>query len=236
MNILMTICCRGGSKGVKNKNIKPLCGKPLIAHTIAQGKEWGKATAIVVSTDSPEIAAVAESFGAVAPFLRPAHLASDNAPKVPVIRHALLFMENLNNIRYDAVVDLDATSPLRTSADIQGAFELFTTGDVNTVFSVVKAHRNPYFNMVEIQAHGYCALSKKLPEGVYSRQMAPAVYDMNASIYVYKTEYLRNEATVSAISDATKAYIMGDISAYDIDSELDFRYIEYLVTQGLFAL
>jgi CMP-N,N'-diacetyllegionaminic acid synthase len=236
MNILMTICARGGSKGVKNKNIRPLCGKPLIAHTIEQGRAWGKADHIVISTDSEAIAEVARQWQAEVPFIRPPELATDTAGKLLAIRHALKASENIYRKTFDVVVDLDATAPLRTVKDIEGAFQLFCSTQADTVFSVVRAHRNPYFNMVEDGNDGYCHLVKALPGGVTSRQAAPKVYDMNASIYFYKAEYVRNEANVTAISARSKVYLMEDISARDIDSELDLNYVEYLIKQGVFVL
>jgi CMP-N,N'-diacetyllegionaminic acid synthase len=236
MNILMMVCARGGSKGVKNKNIRTLCGKPLIAHTLLQAKAWGRATRMIVSTDSADIADTARQWGAEVPFMRPAELATDTAGKLGAIRHALLAAEDHYMMRFDAVLDLDATAPLRTAEDIEGAYQRFCSSGADTLFSVVPAHRNPYFNMVEEGADGFCHLVKQLPGAVLSRQSAPKVYDMNASIYFYRASYIRDEASRTAISDRSSVYVMNEISARDIDSEQDFNFVEYLVKQGLFKL
>ena len=123
--ILLTICARGGSKGVKNKNIRELCGKPLIAHTILQAKKWGRASHIICSTDSPEIAKIAKEYGAEVPFMRPDSLATDTAAKMDVIKHAVETIEEQNHEEYGTIIDLDATSPIRTVEDIEEAYKYF---------------------------------------------------------------------------------------------------------------
>src|SRR3990167_2012413 len=185
MKLLLTIGARGGSQGVPHKNIRPLLGKPLIAYTIEQAKNWGRADKIVVSTDSPEIAAVAKDYGAEVPFVRPPELATDTADKLPVIRHALQECENIFQERFDLIIDLDATSPLRQGEDLERCYELFLKKKPDVLFSVVRAHKNPYFNMVELTSEGYAVLSKTLPNPVHRRQDAPLVYAMNASIYFF---------------------------------------------------
>jgi CMP-N,N'-diacetyllegionaminic acid synthase len=235
-NILLTVAARGGSKGVKNKNIRALCGKPLIAHTILQAIKWGQADRIICSTDSEEIASVARQYGAEVPFVRPAELATDLSGKIEVLRHALKAAELGAGVRYPILVDLDATAPVRDVSDIEGALQLFLEKSAKTVFSVVPARKNPYFNMVELDVEGKAVLVKALDATVKRRQDAPKVYDMNASIYVYDREYLLEEATRSALSDKSYAYVMGELSAFDIDSELDFQFIEFLVSRGVVRL
>src|SRR4030042_6904536 len=113
MKILGTICARGGSKGVKDKNIRTLAGKPLIAHTIEYLKKWKKADRIVCSTDSEKIANITRHFGAEIPCMRPKELATDNASKLHVIQHIVKFCEEQDGTKYDIIVDLDPTEPLR---------------------------------------------------------------------------------------------------------------------------
>ena len=231
MKILLTIAARGGSKGVKNKNIRDLCGKPLIAWTIEQALRWGKAGKVVVSTDSPAIAEVALRCGAEVPFTRPAELANDTAGKLPVLRHALLECERVYSVNYDWLVDLDATAPLRRISDIENAFKEAVRLDTLTFFSVVPAHKNPYFNMVERDASGMARLCKPPEKPVLSRQTAPAVFDMNASIYVYKAEYLRQGGALPLFTPRTGMYIMEAVSGRDIDTEEDFKFVEYLMKE-----
>lgn len=233
-NLIITICARGGSKGVKGKNIRGLAGKPLIYYTIKQAKEWDRAKHIVISTDSEEIAQVAKEFGAEVPFMRPDDLATDTAGKVGVIKHALKSCEKYFKEKFDCVMDLDVTSPVRTIEDLENAYKLFLEKKPKTLFSVVPAHRNPYFNMVEEDSEGKVHLCKK--GNFLRRQDAPKVYDMNASIYIYNRQFLIEEGTESAVSDNSFAYVMKDISRTDIDSELDFKFIEFLIKEGIIKL
>lgn len=233
MNILLTIAARGGSKGVRNKNIRPLCGKPLIAWSVEQALKWGKASKVVVSTDSPDIAEVARNAGAMVPFMRPAELATDTAAKIPVLRHALLESERIFSEKYDWLIDMDATAPLRRVADIEAAFNAAVSGDTLTLFSVVPAHKSPYFNMVEHDASGVPRLCKALEIPVVRRQDAPAVYDMNASIYIFKTEFFRKEGSLSMFTPRTGMYVMQSISGRDIDTEDDFRFAEYIIGERI---
>lgn len=228
-NILITICARAGSKGVKGKNIRKLLGKPLIAYTIKQAKDWGRASQVVVSTDSSEIAAIAKKYGAEVPFLRPKALASDTAAKLPAIRHALRTCEDLYGVKYDFVVDLDPTAPFRTKEDLDNCLKLFLNKRPRSLFSVVRARKNPYFNMVEETRNGWVKLCKKLPGEIVRRQDAPPVYDLNASIYFIGRELLNDERQNSIVTDRSLVYVMDDYAAFDIDSERDFAFVEYLL-------
>lgn len=232
MKILGTICARGGSKGVKNKNIRNLNGKPLISYTIDVMKKWGKADRIVCSTDSPEIARIANQYGAETPFMRPAELATDTAPKIPVIQHALRFCEEEDNTRYDIVLDLDPTSPIRTTLDLDKALDDFRRTNAKVLYSVTKARKNPYFNMVELDADGNAHLSKIQEKEFFRRQDAPKVYSINGSIYVYDRNYLLDAKGLHC--DIERIYVMDEISSVDIDREIDFRFIEFLLKSGLF--
>lgn len=233
-NILITICARGGSKRLKGKNIKPLHGYPLIYYTINQAKNWGKAKRIVVSTDSKKIAKIAEQYGAEVPFTRPKKLASDKSGKIAAIRHALISSEAFFSEKYDMVIDLDVTSPIRKVEDLDNALKLFLKKKPKTLFSVVKAHRNPYFNMVEEKKDGTVFLSK--PGKFLRTQDAPKVYDMNASIYIYDRDYLVDENINSEQTNNSIVYVMDEISRIDIDSEIDFKYIEFLISKNIISI
>lgn len=233
MNILVTICARGGSKGVPGKNIRVIAGKPLIAHTIDYAAKWGRATDIIVSTDDLEIAKIAEGHGALVPFTRPIHLSADDTPKIPVIRHALRAMEELSKKQYQIVVDLDATAPVRGQYDLDNCLKLFMDKSPDSLFSVVKARKNPYFNMVELDASGRAHLSKKTSSTNVRRQDAPNVFEMNASIYFYKRDYIMNENTKMAYGDNSIIYEMDENSRYDIDSEEDFKIVELILKENM---
>lgn len=236
-NILVTICARGGSKGVSNKNIRLLLGKPLIAYTIEQAQKWGGASEVVVSTDSTKIAELAKKYNAQVPFIRPADLATDESPKIPAIRHALKACEEIYQKKYDIVVDLDPTAPIRKENDIENCYQLFIKKKPKTLFSVVTAHKNPYFNMVEEKStNGFISLCKELPKSVHRRQDAPLVYDMNASIYIYGRDYLLDETNKGPCSAESIVYEMDQLSSYDVDREIDFKFIEFLAKESMVQL
>ena len=233
MNILATICARGGSKGEKNKNIRNLHGKPLIGYTIDYLKNWGKADRIVCSTDSAKIADIAKKYGAEVPFLRPGDLADDASAKFPVLQHAIEFCENHFDEKYDVLVDLDPTAPIRKKDDIVKAFDKFANSSADVLYSVVNARKNPYFNMVELDENGYANLSKKPDKEIVARQSAPKVFDMNASIYIFDRDFVLNN---SGLHDGKEiVYVMDDISGFDIDREIDFQFIEFLLEEKVFS-
>lgn len=230
MRILGTVCARGGSKGVKNKNIRDLAGKPLIAYTIEYLKNWNKADRIVCSTDSKDIANIAVKYGAEVPYMRPSELATDTAPKLAALKHIVKFCEQEEKTRYDVIVDLDPTAPLRKRVYLDEAFKKFAESEANNLYSVCKAHKNPYFNMVEVDKKGYAHLCKN--SNITRRQDAPIVYSVNASIYIYKRDFLMNTGTIH--SDKTIIYEMPETTSIDIDDEIDFLFIEFLLKKGVF--
>jgi CMP-N-acetylneuraminic acid synthetase len=154
-----------------------------------------------------------------------------------VIRHAWKTCEEKFKTRFDIVVDLDVTSPIRSVADLDNCLKIFLEKKAEILFSVVEAKKNPYFNMVEEAGNGFVKISKDLPAGMLRRQDAPKVYDMNASIYFYNREFLADENNnrVTASKRAT-IYVMSDISSVDIDCEADYKYIEYLIKEGVVKL
>lgn len=236
MRLLATVAARSGSKSVKNKNIRELSGKPLIGHTLEQVVRWGKYDKLIVSTDSVEIADIASRYGAEVPFIRPDELASDTAGKLDVLRHALTSAEEYYDMRFEAVLDLDVTAPLRTVADIENIVQLFKARQPDCIFSVVEARKSPYFNMVEYDKMGKVRVCKELPQTIVRRQDAPVVYAMNTSLYVYKREFLLNPEHKLPYSGETAIYEMPEITAVDIDSEEDFQYIEFLINEGKVVL
>jgi N-acylneuraminate cytidylyltransferase/CMP-N,N'-diacetyllegionaminic acid synthase len=226
MKRLCTICARGGSKGVIGKNFRPLLGKPLIAYSIEQARASGLFELIAVSSDSDEILSVAKENGADVLVKRPEELATDTAAKLPVIQHCVTEVEKQLGLRFDTLVDLDATSPLRLPEDIIGAVQLLEGSGVGNVITGMPARRSPYFNLVEVGLDGVARLSKS-PKGlVVRRQDAPPCYDMNASVYVWQHNALFDNATI--FNADTRLYEMPEDRSIDIDSELDFKFVEYL--------
>lgn len=227
MKVLATICARGDSKGIPGKNIRLLGGKPMIIYTIEVAQRCKLIDRVIVSTDDTEIAKIARASGAEVPFLRPKELATNSMSKLPVIKHAIGFLEAKLGYSPDIVVDLDPTSPLRTEKDIESCIRMVEEGADN-VFSVIEARRNPYFNMVEI-IDGKVQLVKRPARVVSRRQDAPRVYEMNASIYVWKREALMNNDSI--FLEKTKVYIMPKW-AIDIDDETDFEFVEFILRKG----
>jgi len=226
MKLLCTICARGGSKSVKNKNIRNLLDKPLIAHSILQAKHSKLFDYLAVSSDSPEILEVAKAWGADCLIERPDNLSTDTAPKVPAIQHCVQEAERLTKQNFDTIVDLDVTSPLRSIEDIQGCVDLLENKKVSNVITVSKARRSPYFNLLEVNEAGVVHLSKPLPTQVIRRQDSPQCYDANASIYVWQREALYSGNTIF-LKD-TALFVMPEERSIDIDSEFDFDIVEFL--------
>lgn len=151
-----------------------------------------------------------------------------------VVRHALLEVERASQTRYDTIIDLDVSAPLRHVEDIEQAYALMVSRRPRTVFSVVNARKNPYYNVVEQGDDGFVHVSKDLGIPVTCRQDAPVVYDMNASIHIYSREYLLDEDNWHVCSDRSLPYVMEDLSAVDIDTEQDLRYVEYLLRERVY--
>lgn len=231
--ILCVIGCRGGSKGVKNKNITPIAGKPLLAHTILQALKSGLFTHIVLSTDSESIAKVGREWGAEVFFLRDKELATDSAGKLPAIRDALLRSEKHFNTRYDVIFDLDATSPLRLVSDITGAYQQFVRDDNDILITAAPARKSPYFNLIEVFEEAgkrRIDLSKRPKTPILRRQDSPKCYDMNASIYIWKREALLENESVFVPS--TGLFIMPEERSIDIDTPLDFAFVEFMLQRA----
>jgi CMP-N,N'-diacetyllegionaminic acid synthase len=229
MKFLITICARGGSKGIPGKNIKLLNGVPLIAYSIQLAKLFSEVfpSSIVLSTDSEEIRYVAEKYGLITDYLRPSELASDHAGKIGVLKHILDYTEKKENIHFDYILDLDVTSPMRTIDDLMKGLEVLNK-DKNAcnVFSVNTANRNPYFNMVEQKEDGYFRVVSYKGE-ILSRQKAPKVYDMNASFYFYRRRIFETPFN-STITSKSLIYEMPH-ECFDLDHPIDFEFLEFLL-------
>lgn len=225
---IATICARGGSKGLPGKNVRSFLGKPLIVHTIEQALACSAIDRVYVSTDDSEIAEVARQAGAEIPFLRPASLAQDSSPKLPVLAHLLQYIET-QGIPIGRVVDLQATSPLRKPVDIENA--LLVDPAAELVVSVKLASDNPYFNLVERHFDGSVRLSKG--SGIACRQDTPTVYALNGSIYVWQTAALMRAAEHGIWSARAIPFVMPDWQSVDIDSLDDFEYAEWVALRRL---
>lgn len=231
MHILITICARGGSKGIPGKNIKKLAGKPLIGYSIDVARQFQnqfEGVDMALSTDSESIIGVAADCGLKSEYRRPDSLAGDTVGKIDAIRDVVAYYEQENQVRYDYVLDLDVTSPLRNLEDLKNAFELIRKDEkaVN-LFSVSPSGRSPYFNMVEQKANGYYAQVKQPESSVFTRQSAPVVYDLNASFYFYRRSFFE-QGYKGAITDKSLIYLVPHI-CFDLDHPIDFEFISWLL-------
>jgi CMP-N,N'-diacetyllegionaminic acid synthase len=233
MNILVTICARAGSKGVKNKNVKCLNGIPLVKYTLDAYDSFRKNRTedidLAVNTDSMELIEQVKNYNAECAFIeRESALAGDRVGKLAVIKDTLVKMEAAQEKHYDYLIDLDLTSPLREDGDIEGTFKaLLNKEDCDVAFSVVPSRRLPWFNMVKDNGDGGCSLV--IESNYLTRQEAPACFDMNASIYVYTTAFLRNNETTKVLDGRATYYVMKDYGVLDIDSEEDFFSLEDII-------
>ena len=231
MKILFTICGRAGSKGIKNKNIKEFVGKPLPYYTISAIDLFLKRTSldiesdIVINSDSKELLSMMQnnSVRSVEVIEREKELAGDSVGKIDVIRDCLMKMQNRKSIDYDMVVDLDITSPLRTVEDIENLVATHDKKGADVTTSVTSARRNPYFNQLKRAEKGF----KKVIESNYTaRQQAPEIFDMNASMYAYKPEFLF--AGKGVLDGYVECIEMYDTGILDLDHVNDFELMEVI--------
>jgi len=227
--IICTVCARGGSKGVPGKNVRKMLDVPLIHHTLLQAKQTGVFSMIVVSSDSDEILTCAAQISGVIPIKRPEEMATDHAGKIPAIRHAMLEAEKILGYQCEISVDLDVTSPLRDPQDICNAIDRLKDG-VPNVITAMNCRRSPYFNLIEVGNDGQINVAKQTPSHVLRRQDAPACYDMNASIYIWRREVLVTENKL--FLPGTALYVMPEERSWDIDSPMDWDIVELLMRQN----
>lgn len=231
-NVFISICARGGSKGVPGKNIKELNGKPLIAYSIEFANRLKSHFNIQIglSTDSEDIIRVAKEFGLNTDYKRPDKLASDSAGKIDAISELYKYHTN-KGFNADYVLDLDVSSPLRSLKDVLSAFQMMIDNpETFNLFSCNNAHKNPYFNMVEEGEDGHVSICKKLPNTIKSRQEAPKVFELNASFYIY-TKAFFEAGYQTVFTPKSRAYVMDHI-CFDIDEDIDFEFMEFLLKKG----
>lgn len=215
-SVLGVIPARGGSKGIPDKNIRDLHGKPLIAYTIEAALESRNIGRVVVSTDNPLIAQVARDLGAEVPFMRPASLAVDDTPMLPVLGHALQTLNTAGG-HFDTVVCLQPTSPLRKARQIDEALDLFSKSPYPALVSVCRVRESPYW-MLEVEN----GIGRPFIEGSWAshaRQQLPVLFRLNGAIYVFSLE---TATTRDTLPGEVSVYEMEALSSTDIDSEADW--------------
>lgn len=231
MNILITICARAGSKGIPDKNIKLLNNKPLLVHSIDLAKRLSnKLDGVVVefSSDSDKYKEVARENGLYTDYTRPQELGSDGAGKIGVLKDVLLYSENKYNKKFDYLIDLEVTSPLRNSEDVIEAFEeIKKKTEALIIVGVSSVTKNPYYNMWEKSESNFWNISKKLPSNLLTRQSAPDVYASNGMLYIMRREFFDGNYN-SIETERTEIYKSKHI-CFDIDEPIDFEFMNFLI-------
>jgi len=227
-DIIGYIFARGGSKGVPRKNIRTLAGKPLIAYAIETAKQSRYIDRVIVSTDDREIAEIAKRFGADVPFLRPPELAGDRSPEWLAWRHAIQAVQKESGKLPEIFVSIPTTSPLRNVTDIDRCISCLQETDADIVITVKKADRSPYFNMVTLDENGLAKVVMQTGTTLVRRQDAPIVYDMTTVAYAARSQYIIQADCI--FSGRVRAVEVPSERAIDIDTELDFRIAEFLIS------
>jgi len=229
MKPICFIGARGGSKGVPNKNIRLLAGKPLIAYTIESAIRSKIFSTVVVSTENKKIAKIAKKHGAEIPFIRPKKLATDTANMDDVLVHGVKQLKSLG-YKFETIIVRDCTVPFIRNSDIKGAINLLKNKKCDIVCGVYKQHHNPYFNMMEPNPKGFLYFSKKLRQNIVGRQQAPTVYQLNGLFAINVNQLLKY-----------KRFYMPKILPYEIpletgfmiDTEFEFKIAECIVKMNI---
>jgi len=228
--LLAIIPARGGSKGIPNKNIMSICGKPLIAYTIEAGKKSKYIDEIIVSTESDVIKVIAQQYGAKVPFLRPKQLSNDSAKSIDVVMHAIDFYKS-NNTNFDYIILLQPTSPLRTFEHLDKAIEKIIECNKTSLVSVCEVKENPIL-MRSIE-------NEKLKEIIsfegtnLRRQDLPTFYMFNGALYINSNDMLVHKKKF--VDENTIPYVMDKESSVDIDTMLDARLVELIIKESTHA-
>lgn len=217
------IFARGGSKGLPQKNIKMLGNLPLIAHSIKVAKDEGSISEIFVSTDCPDIAAIAKQFGASI-IERPSELASDTVSEWLAWQHGVRQVERTHG-KFDTFISLPATSPLRSVEDVRRCLAALNS-ETDLVITVTPATRSPWFNMVKLDAQGLCQLVNDVSQ-FHRRQDAPEVFDMTTVAYVTRPAFVL--ANTGVFAGRVRSVTIPKERAVDIDDMYDFKVAEALI-------
>jgi CMP-N,N'-diacetyllegionaminic acid synthase len=231
VKILALIPARGGSRGIKKKNIKSLDGKPLIAYAIEAAKASSFISDVIVSTENVEIAEISKSYGASVPFIRPDLLASDASPTIDTMVHLVKWLKT-NGKHYDAICLLQPTSPFRSKEDIDRAIEAFISKGADCLVSVVQvpSHYNPHWTFKVDEEEDTLYLTTGEKSIIPRRQELPKAYVRNGAIYITKTNVLLNQKSIYGKSIAY--HEMDEKRSINIDTMEDWHKAEaYLENQ-----
>ena len=223
MNIIALICARGNSRGIKNKNLLKFNKISLLGHAIKQSFKSKFIKRVIVSTDSIKIAKEAEKYKAEIPFMRPAKLASSKSAEIETWRHAI---KNLSaEKKYDYIVSVPTTSPLRSIDDINKCISKAIKGNFDMVFTVTNSTKSPYYNILEIKNNKLqkvCGDKQK----IVRRQDSPKCYDLTTVCYVFKPEYILKQK--NWLKGKTSFIVIPKERSIDIDDKVDYKIAKIL--------
>jgi len=222
------IGARGGSKGVPNKNIRLLNGKPLITYSIETALDSNIFSSVIVSTEDERIGRIAKKYGAEVPFIRPKRLATDSAGMDEVIIHGIKKLRSLG-YTFDILVNRDCTVPFIRNVDVTGSIELLKEKKCDAVFGVYKQHHNPYFNMMEPNSKGFLKYSKKLRKKIKTRQNTPTVYQLNGLFTLYVDRLLHTKWHMLKVLP----YEIPAETGLMIDTEFEFQIANMIAQQKI---
>jgi len=229
MNILAIVPAREGSKGVPQKNIYPLCNTPLIYYTIKAIQRSKLITRAILSSDSSEVIKVAKDYGLEVPFVRPSELAQDDTPALPVVEHAVKWLEETENYKADYIILLQPTSPLRNENHIDEALSILINSDADSIVSIVEVPHNfnPY-SIMKLQGK-YLSPYLLFDENKNLRQLKPVFYARNgAAIYAFTYNCLMNKHSI--YGDKILPYLMEKESSIDVDDLFDLKLCEWILS------
>jgi N-acylneuraminate cytidylyltransferase len=227
VTVVAAVFARGGSKGVPSKNLRLLGGVPLVARAVEQAAAVAGVERVILSTDSEEIAAVGRSAGAEVPWLRPDHLSTDTAREWDAWQHLLGWLDESGGLP-DRFLVAPCTAPLRTVEDLDRCVAAAEPG-VDVVITVTEARRNPWFNMVTVDATGDAHLVLEPPQRIHRRQDAPSAFDVGTVAFVSDPRYVRSASSI--YDGRVRAVEVPPERALDIDTELDLALAELLLAR-----
>ena len=234
MLVLGVIPARAGSKGVPNKNIRLINGKHLIYYSIFESLKSKLISDVVVSTDSKKFQNISIKYGAECPFIRPPELSGDGALAIPTIQHAVNEIEKINNIKYDYIVMLQPTSPMRKSAHIDDALSKLFRSNADALITVVNVNNNHPMKMKRFlgsdSISGTLVDYEKPPVENCPRQKLPPVYIVNGAIYATKRDVLMEKNSFQGQNCI--GYIMNENESVNIDTEIEFLIAEALMKES----
>jgi len=228
--VLAVIPARGGSKGVARKNIRSIGGKPLIAYTIEMANAIQHMLyRAVVSTDDPEIASVARRYGGDVPFLRPAELSGDRVPTLPVLQHAVKFVEEQGQTTIDWVLLLQPTTPFRSIEDIDATLALAQQGGCDSIISVVQVFAEHPIFIKRIEKERLLPFNLEEKEGTRRQDCHPPAYIRNGAVYLTRRDIIMKANSIWG--KVIRPYVMPPERSVNIDGELDLKLAEALIRE-----